>query len=180
MGLVSLLTYATFMDPRIAMQYNLLGPNLVWANGWQRFFGMKDATSDINTVFKTGEIPHIAMPVVIPSENYRFNGVIYRGIDEAVLNYIDAFEKGSNLFSAEVDPALVTLFGDNTPWQSGGSGLFMYTTKPDFLTENINPSIAALYNSREAARVHGDEFRRAYEETTFLADRITKLEGCGF
>ena len=55
MGNVSIVGYATIMDPEIAGKFGLTGvPDLVWINGHQRFFGFPDcnlAGKTIDEVF---------------------------------------------------------------------------------------------------------------------------------
>lgn len=196
MGRISVVGYATIMDPENARRLGLAGtPDIVWINEYQRFFGFPDynlAGKSLEDVFDEGgnlTVRDIGATTIVPSSSHRHNAVIYNDVPEAVLCDLDRIEGESHLDRVQLDRRLVRYFQNNSEWRDDDTSLFVYIVKDQIevlgrgiltlVRGDVNPNAGYLAKCRAAASVQGSDFRAAYEDTTFLADRKTTLRESG-
>lgn len=192
MSNISIVGYATIMDPENARKIGLEGtPDVVWINDHQRFFGFPDYNLEgktLNEIFDADgklAIPNIGATTVQPSEAHKYNAVVYNNISGNVVAELDRIEGDSHLVRLPLNHNVITTFEDNRSWDNGGNPVFVYVAEQEIRTpegrvlqmlrDDVNPHAAYLSKCRAAADVQGERFRRGYEETTFLSDRVTSL-----
>ena len=194
---IAIVGYATIMDPDNARKIGLEGTSdLVWINECQRFFGFPDYNLERKTLDQVFDsqgkllISNIGATTIQPNKDNRFNSVIYNGVSEGVLDELDRIEGDSHLMRLALYDESIRNFGDNSPWNGGESLVYIYAAEKQIVVPNkgtfkmlrtdVTPHTGYLERCRAAASVQGNEFREAYEDTTFLADRTTTLRESDF
>lgn len=196
MGDVSIIGYATIMDPENARRIGLEGtPDIVWINGHQRFFGFPDYNLEgkkLDEIFGADGrliISNIGATTVQPSEAHRYSAVIYNKVPEEVVAELDRIEGDSHLVRLALEHRVIRNLSDDSSWKNRDNPVFVYVAKKEIvvpergtlqmLRTDVTPHAGYLVKCRAAASVQGEAFRAAYEDTTFLADRLTSLRESG-
>ena len=192
MSTVSIVGYATIMDPENAKKIGLEGtPDVVWINGHQRFFGFPDYNLEGKTLDEVFDadgrllISNIGATTVQPRDAHKYSAVIYNGVPRGVVAELDRIEGDSHLVRLALEHGVIRNFRDDSSWDNGDNPVFVYVAEKQLvlpergtlqmLRTDVTPHVGYLAKCRAAASVHGDAFRTAYEDTTFLADRVISL-----
>jgi len=122
-----------------------------------------------------------------PSESHHFVATLYRGVPKKDMAVHDEREKSSHRFSKlSIQPRYLSRFDRGN---FIGGEVYAYHADPvtyveerlfRIVRDDILPDASHLERCRKAASVHGEDVARAFEETTFLADRKTPLNRSQF
>lgn len=181
-----LVGYGTFVASDIvktAMKVSYLPDELVYIGNHQRFLGV--VSGNIEEAFRNGELIQRdrARVTVEMSGGFRYNAALYQ-VSNEILHRLDEAEAPLHFVRLQLDPQCIITFDKNVQWQGENKPIFAYAAEREIkspqgtltiVRKDINPDSAYVKACREAALGRGQTFRDAFDETTFLADRVTPL-----
>ena len=191
----ALLAYATLMDQNKGKKFGLLGMERVTVDGAQRFFGIPDPSlvgRSLEDLFdKQGNlvVADVGATTVGQREGAWFDAVLYTRVSADALANLDAVEARSHLVRTTLEKlghnCSIQAYDKILRVEEKPSPVYLYVAQESVVVKGVGvvqlphpdvvPNRGYTADFRRAAGVHGEEFLKRVEYSTFLADKETRL-----